>query len=449
MSKFEKVSKHRLLGIGLVFFILVINSGTAFGKEKVYLDIYNPELTPFPIAIADFTSPRREDHELAQKIQEVVINDLSISGLFRVVGSQDFPLQAWRQGVLADFSEAVVWEDLEVDAVLTGNFWITGNSMVGTFQLYSVVEKKVRKGLRYEGKTKDWRLIAHRIANEVVGQLTDDQGIFDTKIAFVSKKTGNKEVYMIDFDGANCTQLTRNGSINILPRWRSDGKIVYFTSFMKRNPDLYALDLRSQKCYRISSEIGINASPAWSPDGKKMILMLTQNGHSHLFLKEAGGKKSLQLTSGRANYTSPSWSPDGKKIAFVSDRSGNPQIYLMDIQTRKIDRLTQDGQYNVSPAWSPKGDWIAFCSRQAGHFEIYLISPNGGYLRQLTRGNSNYEEPSWSPEGRYLAFTSTKGGQASIYIMNVNGTHQRKLTMFEGWAMNPAWSPYAERKYEL
>ena len=428
----------------LLVFLLILSIGAVFSQGKVYLDINDPDLVPFPIAIADFTSPRRTNQEIARNIQQVLSNDLMLSGLFRVIESKDFPSKAKKEGILLDLSDLEAWEGTGVDAVLTGSFGIVGNSLTGNFRLYDLVEKKFMRGLRYDGETKDFRHIAHRIANEVVAQITGEKGIFDTKIAFVSNRTGNKEIYLIDFDGENVTQITHNGSINILPCWRPDGGKLYYTSYMKRNPDLYAIDLSSQKNYRVSYRPGINASPAWSPDGEKMVLMLKYNNRSHLFLMKVGAKKSVRLTSGTANYTSPSWSPDGRWITFVSDRSGTPQIYKMDVERKKMERLTYHGSYNVSPVWSPKGDWIAFCSRQNRFSEIFLITPEGKQLRQLTYGAYNNEEPSWSPAGRYLAFSSMRGGKSAIYIMNVNGTHQRKLTDFQGETMNPAWSPYLE-----
>lgn len=438
--KIFSIAKSRLAFL-LVFAVLLL-IGASFSQGKVYLNINDPDLVPFPIAVADFTSPRRTNDIIARNIQNVLCNDLVLSGLFRVIGSKDFPLKAKKDSILLDFSDLDVWDGSGVDVVLTGSFGIVGNSLIGKFRLYDLVEKKFMRGLRYEGKIKDWRHIAHKIANEVVAQITGEEGIFDTKIAFVSNRTGNKEIYLIDFDGENLIQITHNGSINILPRWTADGKKLLYTSYMKRNPDLYAIDLSSRKNYRISYQTGINASPAWSPDGEKMVLMLKHNDRSHLFLMKVGAKKSIRLTSGKVNYTSPSWSPDGKQITFVSDRSGNPQIYKMDVDTKKMERLTYHGQYNVTPAWSPKGDWIAFCSRQGQLFTIFYITPDGRQLRQLTYGACNNEEPTWSPEGRYLAFSSTREGRSAIYVMNVNGTHQRELVKFQGEAMNPSWSPY-------
>ena len=87
--------------------------------------------------------------------------------------------------------------------LVTGSFWVSGDSLLGSVRLYDLVEKKFIKGVRYEGKKEEWRRIAHRVANEVVLQISGEKGIFDTQIAFVSNKTGNKEICLIDFDGEN------------------------------------------------------------------------------------------------------------------------------------------------------------------------------------------------------------------------------------------------------
>lgn len=428
-------------------FLLLMYPG--YGQGKVYLDtITNPELAPFPIAVADFASPQKIDgeREIAQSIQRVVMNDLTLSGFFRVTAPKDFPAQAQVTRSFLERSEFDVWDGSGVDALVTGSFRVSGNSLMGSFRLYDLVEKKFIKGTRYEGKISEWRRIAHRIANEIVFQITGEKGIFDTRIAFVSKKTGNKEIYLIDFDGENLQQVTRNKSINILPRWTPDGKRLLYTSFIKRNPDLYAIDLASGRDYRISYRNGINACPTWfyDSDGEKMILMLKQNDRSHLFLTKVGEKSAIPLTSGSANHASPSWSPDGSQVAYVSDQTGGPQVYIMTIKGKTTRRLSYQGRYNVSPAWSPKGDWIAYCSRHNGSFKIFLATPDGEQVRQLTQGPGSYEDPAWSPDGRYLAFSSTKEGGAAIYVMSINGTYQRKLTVFRGESTNPAWSPHLE-----
>ncbi|MEW5804589.1 MAG: Tol-Pal system beta propeller repeat protein TolB [bacterium] len=431
--------------LGLVLCFLFMD--TAPGEGKVYLDtITNPEIAPFPIAVADFTTPRRMGGEIAQNVQRTLVNDLKISGLFRVIEPKEFPDKAQTRSSLLDLSDFDVWQGSGVDALVTGSFWVSGDTLLGSFRLYDLVGKKFIKGIRYEGKKELWRTIAHKVANEVVLQITGEKGVFDTQIAFVAKATGNKEICLIDFDGENFRQVTRNKSINILPRWTPDGKKILYTSYMKRNPDLYAIDLASGKNYRISYRNGVNACPTWLSDseGEKMILMLKQDDRSHLFLTKVGDKRAVPITSGSDNYVSPSWSPDGKQVAFVSDRSGTPQIYIMDITGKNMKRLSYQGGYNVAPAWSPKGDWIAFCSRQNGFFEIFLSTPDGEKVRQITHGPGDNEDPTWSPDGRYLAFSSTREGGAAIYVINVNGTHQRKLTAFRGESTNPAWSPHGE-----
>jgi TolB protein len=430
---------------GIIFFFLLIASASVEGK--IYLDtITNPGIAPFPIAVADFSSPKRIDGQVAENIHRTVINDLEISGFFRVIKPADFPNQAQTRANLLDVSDFDAWNGSEVNALVTGSFWVSGDSVLGSVRLYDLVEKKFIKGIRYEGKKSEWRRIAHRLANDIVFQISGEKGVFDTQIAFVSSRTGNKEICLIDFDGENFRQITHNKSINILPRWTPDGKKILYTSYIKRNPDLYAIDLVSGNNYRISYRSGINACPTWLSDseGEKMILMLRQDDRSHLFLTKVGDKRAIPLTSGSSNYASPSWSPDGKQIAFVSDRSGTPQVYTMDVAGKNVKRISFQGNYNVSPAWSPKGDLIAFCSRRNGFFEIFVATPDGDQIRQLTHGSGNNEDPTWSPDGRYLAFSSTKEGGAAIYVMNINGTHQRKLTDLQGGSTNPSWSPHLE-----
>jgi len=58
-------------------------------------------------------------------------------------------------------------------------------------------------------------------------------GIAESKIYFVSERTGHKEIWMMDYDGANQQQITHQGSISLSPRVSPDGSRLAFSSISK------------------------------------------------------------------------------------------------------------------------------------------------------------------------------------------------------------------------
>ena len=409
---------------------------------RVYIDIEAPELQPLPIALDQFKDIGRSRPELARKIMEILTNDLTISGFFEIIPQNEFPQES---DATADPPDYTSWSTSRAETLVTGGYSSKGERLAIEFRLFDLVEKAFLSGKRYEGSTKSLRDMIHHIANEITYWITGERGVFDTKIAFASTISGNKEIYTIDFDGHNLRQITNNGSINLSPAWSPNGRIIAFTSYIKRNPDLYLFDLTRSVQMRLSTNPGLNAAPAWSPDGTKMALMMRRDGNAEIFIINRDGTHPKRLTKSWSSEASPTWSPDGRKIAFVSDRAGSPQIYTMDISGRNVKRLTFLGTYNASPSWSPKGDKIAYCGRSNGRFDIFTISPDGMETRRLTEYSGNNESPTWSPDGRFIAFSSTRKGRSHVYVMNANGANQRRLASTRGKESSPTWSPRMNR----
>ena len=87
------------------------------------------------------------------------------------------------------------------------------------------------KQYREKATEENARIIAHRFADEIIFRLGGGiQGIAESKIVFVSSRGGNKEIWLMDYDGANQRPLTHLGSIALSPRISPDGSRVAFSA---------------------------------------------------------------------------------------------------------------------------------------------------------------------------------------------------------------------------
>ena len=130
------------------------------------------------------------------------------------------------------------------------------------------------------------------------------------RIAFVSERDGNMEIYVMDNDGGNPRRLTNNP----LDEWY----------------------------------------PSWSPDGKRIAFTSMKNGGNwEIYVMDADGGNQRNLTKNPFSDRDPSWSPDGKRIAFVSNRDEdeNREIYVMDADGGNPQNLTKNPQNDLGPAW--------------------------------------------------------------------------------------------------
>jgi len=426
----------------LTFFFLLGFLVPPLAEARIYFDINAPTFVQIPIVLPRWKAVDKTPPSFPEKVYEILANDLTLSGFFKVIDVNRLPPPLRERDGIPSASALQEWTPAVGEILLAGETLLEPNGLTFNmkFHLFDLVEQKHIVGKQYEGHIQTLRSAVHRMADEIVLQITGEKGVHNTRIAYVLLQGPGKEICIADFDGANVKQITQNKSINLSPAWAPEGKRIAFTSYLRRNPDLYLIDVDGRNVQLFSRYPGLNVSPSWSPDGKKIVLMMGMEGKSDIYLIDPDGGSPKKLTKGHGNEASPTWSPDGESIAFVSDRSGAPQIYVMARDGSNVRRLTFEGSYNTNPSWSPKGDRIVFCSRTEGRFEIFSIGTDGSGLRRLTANSGNNENPSWSPDGRYIAFSSTRTGASKIFIMNANGFNQRALTPSKGGESSPAWS---------
>jgi TolB protein len=367
---------------------------------------------------------------------DVISFDMNMSG---VTVTETRPQSALSGGSLAA-TAFLPWSAAGFDLLVRGEYSVKGDNLTVEFRLFDLANRKMMTAKRYLGTSKDLRRFAHAFADEIMLVMTGEKGAFSTHIAFVSSQTGNKEIVIMDWDGHNLMQLTRNGSINLNPDFSPDGRELIFSSYKRNNPDLYKRALSNTVEVPLSNRKGLNITGTWSPDGTRIALALSKDGNSEIYTIAKDGSNPIRLTVNPAIEVSPAWSPDGKQLAFVSDRLGKPQIFVMDADGSNVRRLTTSGGYNVNPRWSPKGDKIAYARMQGGGFQIFTINSDGTGDTQLTTTGSS-ENPTWSPDGRLLAFSSKRGGVETIYVMRADGSGQVRVSQGKGHSTQPVWSP--------
>jgi len=287
------------------------------------------------------------------------------------------------------------------------------------------------------------REAAHRFANEIIQTLGGGvPGIALTKIAFVSKRTGSEEIWVMDYDGYNQRPITSYKSLSITPRWSPDNTRLAFTSYVSGNPQITMFSMVTNRRISFPSYKGLNTTPAWSPDGTKVAFCSSMSGDPEIYVSDANGLNLQRLSFSRGVDISPVWNPKtGNEIAFVSDRSGSPQIYAMSSDGTNLRRLVSVGGDASSPSWSPNGLFIAYHWRvsETGTYDIYVIEIATGRIIQLTHDARRNEYPVWSPDGRHIAFESTRSGSRQIWRMLADGREPKQLTE-NGQNWGPNWS---------
>ncbi|MCC7447242.1 MAG: PD40 domain-containing protein [Anaerolineae bacterium] len=229
------------------------------------------------------------------------------------------------------------------------------------------------------------------------------------RLAFVSNRTGDMDIFITNDDGTNLTDIYRFPGAQFEPSWSPDGNHIVFTADAVRSE--FAI---------CTLTIGDNTSQLWDI--------------CNFYVKGRSDRKGW-------SDTHPSWSPDGKQIAFASDRTGKWQIYVVNVDGTNLRKLTNDSANNNNAKWARDARYIAFDSDRGGNRDIYVMEADGKNQRQLTHNAADDDEPSWSPDGDSIIFVSDRTGNKNIYLMDADGRNQHALTNTRTANFDPDWQP--------
>ncbi|MBV8142102.1 MAG: PD40 domain-containing protein [Verrucomicrobia bacterium] len=282
----------------------------------------------------------------------------------------------------------------------------------------------------YPGET---RRTVHQFTNDLVETVTGQKGIALSKVAFVADRTGHKEIYTCDYDGARTVQLTHDGAISVSPALSADGRRLAYTGYQSGYADIYRIDLTSGARTRIVKFPGTNSGAAISPDGTRIACTMSKDGNPEIYVTGINGDSPRRLTRSRGVESSPTWSPDGSEIIYSSDERGGPQLYRISSQGGSGRLLTTGFGYNTQPNWSPDGRKVAFNVRNGGGFQVAILDLDSG----STRGTvAEGENPVWGPDSRHLIFARGSG----LYLFDTVTGRETRLVSDLGPISEPAWS---------
>ena len=416
-----------------------IRTGTGLGVEKIRL------------AAPDFklVANDPQTQSLASTFNTTLWNDLQFAGIFDMVSKSFYPLSipgAPQDVHLADWGNPPP----NANMLAFGNVGVQGGSINVQGWLYDARNTQspqvLGKQYREEASNANARLIAHRFANEIIFRLGGGiAGVAETKIYFVSNRSGAKEIWQMDYDGANAKQLTHEGSIALSPHVSPDGSRVAFSGVTKEGWQIQMYSLELARLVTFQHFNGDNYSPNWSSDGQNLAFSSSRSGNTEIYTVGAAGGTAKRLTESKGPDVSPTWNPKtSAQIAWVSGRTGLPQIYTMASDGTNVVRVTDQG-YAVSPSWSPNGQFLALAwvrhygPGEPGASDIYVMDIASKQWAQLTHDGGSNDFPSWSPDGRHIVFQSKRNGRTQIYSMLADGSDVRQLTA-GGENTQPNWS---------
>lgn len=415
-------------------------------SAEINILIDQPEEKRFPIAVERIYASNNYEGKsrMLKDISKVIRQDLERSAYFYVISPSIYNDKS--KAFLAQDMPWSSWRIIGAEGLVKGLATTHGGRTTVELRLFDTKTQRMQVGKVYTFDNDDWRTIAHRFADEILHATTGVRGPFATQIAYTvqtkrSKKRGRKQIFVMDSDGHQPRQITKNTSFNLGASWSPDGRELTFTSYAAGFPDIYVAELESGHIRRLTNNRSTNITPAFSPDGGSIAYSSGQGSDMEIYLMSNRGAESLPFAPAFGLDLAPVFSPNGEHLLFSSERGGRLHLYKKALyEDGPATRLTFAGSQNDSADWSPDGTRIVFTRFFGQHYQIFTINPDGSNIRQLTFHGSN-EHPRWSPDSRYITFSKTIAKKTHVYMMRFDGANKTILTEGKNASL-PDWGPW-------
>jgi len=268
---------------------------------------------------------------------------------------------------------------------------------------------------------------------------------------------GVTNIYTIPVEGGEPKELTNNSTNDFSPRWTPNGERIAFISTRSGNSQLWEMNPDGSNPVQVSSiEGGINAF-LYSPTGDKVLY--TKNvqiekttADLHPDMPKANVKIIDHLMYRHWNY----WRDGSYSHIFVASYENGKIAEGKDIMEGEAWDAPMSPYFDESEiAWSPCGKIIAYsCKKQIGkeyatgtNSDIYFYNVEDGKTKNVTEGMAGYDKyPAFSPDGKNLAWQSmeTPGYESDkhrLFVMNLETGEKTYMTKgFDQNADNITWS---------
>jgi tricorn protease len=183
-----------------------------------------------------------------------------------------------------------------------------------------------------------------------------------SRIAFISDKSGEEEVWIVPQDGSKPAEQITNGghAMRYGPQWSADGSRIAFSD---KDGKVFILTLADRKLTEIvDATRGQVRDYAWSPKGSFLAFSMPEkNNNSAVYIWSAGDNQLHRVTDGFFNAYNPAWDPAGDYLYYLSDREFAPQISSIEFNyalNRETNIYAMTLRKNVKHPFPPESDEV-------------------------------------------------------------------------------------------
>jgi len=229
-----------------------------------------------------------------------------------------------------------------------------------------------------------------------------------SRVAYVSLKDGNPEIYVMSADGTGATRLTTDPQADGHPAFTADGQTVLFHSARTAGKQqIWAVNVDGTGLQQLTRD-SVNSAPTISPDGQTIAYVSSRNKDIDIWLMNRDGTNQRQFTrSPQQRESEPHFLRDGTLTYQVERRDANrtvQQVMKADLATGATTAITGTDLAIASFAVSPSGDLVALVvnTKPQDHshpaYRVYVQPVSSGTPVPLpTTGTEQMITPAFRP----------------------------------------------------
>ena len=275
------------------------------------------------------------------------------------------------------------------------------------------------------------------------------------RIAFSHYSDGRGQIFLMNADGSDPRNLSRNSYCDRSPTWSPDGKAIAFVSDRDGDWEIYRMDPDNPEAVRLTQSPGCDAHPVWSPGGNFIAFESDRNGlDTDIYIMDADGSNHRIGIRQAGHVEEPIWSPDESRLAGIGlDHPWRGFLVMKDLTDDLPPRRVELTHFTHidSITWSPDGAYIAGIFRgpqpKEGKTGIFTIPADGGEHQILLHVGAIRPHPGgglrgiptryssgsasrrwlpkrmaglcWSPDSNHLAFSSDMDEDGAFYVYSL------------------------------